>query len=458
MSRLRWIPATVALLALAWLVWLSPSAAGQSASPVIAQPAGEAIPAAALESRRQALYELLAPGIAVLRGSDRKAEYEYAQDSDFRQDNNFYYLTGLETPGSWLVLYKPAGGPGRTVLYLPEPDGRSETWTGPQIGPGPEAVRLTGIGEVLPASQFRRDIIDGLGSGALGEVERLYLPSGGGSRLAGELVSLAGELELPLVDLSGPLAQLRLVKDSLELERLRRAIDITVEAQRAAMAGARPGMFEYEIEAVVEYVFRSQGAERVGFPTIVGSGPNSVILHYDKNRRRTGDADLVVIDAGAEYGYYTADVTRTFPVNGKFTSRQRAIYELVLATQQFVIDSVRPGMTPMQLNGLARAYLRDHSNGLCGARTCDRHFLHGVGHWLGMDVHDVGSYATPLAAGMVLTIEPGLYLADENLGVRIEDDVLVTETGHEVLSSGAPRTVEEIEALVGSKAGADPGA
>ena len=151
------------------------------------------------------------------------------------------------------------------------------------------------------------------------------------------------------------------------------------------------------------------------------------------------EGDLVVIDAGAEYGYYTADITRTFPVSGKFTKRQRKVYELVLATQKTVIDSVRPGRTVWDLRG--------NSDGLCTG-GCDRYFAHGLSHWLGMDVHDVGDYSAKLEPGMVLTIEPGLYLADEGLGVRIEDDVLVTETGHEVLSIGAPRTVEEIEALM----------
>ncbi len=155
-----------------------------------------------------------------------------------------------------------------------------------------------------------------------------------------------------------------------------------------------------------------------------------------------------MIDVGAEYGYYTADVTRTLPVSGKFTPRQRRIYELVLATQAAVIDSVRPGMTLWELERIARSFMRLHSKGLCGGDGCDRYFRHGLGHWLGMDAHDVGSYARPFAPGMVLTIEPGIYLADEGLGVRIEDDVLVTEDGHEVLSADAPRSVAEIEAVM----------
>jgi Xaa-Pro aminopeptidase len=173
-----------------------------------------------------------------------------------------------------------------------------------------------------------------------------------------------------------------------------------------------------------------------------------VALHYDKNRRRMEAGDVVVMDIGAEFGYLSADVTRTAPVSGTFTPRQRAIYGLVLATQQTAIDSVRPGMSIPRLNQIARAYLQAHSDTLCGNVTCDKYFVHGLSHWLGMDVHDVGNIQTPLAPGMVLTVEPGIYLPHEALGIRIEDDVLVTAEGHEVLSAAAPRRPEEVEALM----------
>jgi Xaa-Pro aminopeptidase len=251
-----------------------------------------------------------------------------------------------------------------------------------------------------------------------------------------------------IVDLGAPLANLRVVKDEVEIARLRRAVEITVEALRQAMRAVRPGMYEYELEATIEYEFRSRGADRVGFPSIVGSGPNSVVLHYDRNRRRMESGDLVVVDVGAEYGYYTADVTRTFPVSGEFTPRQREIYDLVLATQRAVIDSIRPGVSVWELERLARSYMRDHSKERCGRLSCDRFFAHGLSHWLGMEVHDVGDYSAPLLPGMVITVEPGIYLPDEGLGVRIEDDVLVTEHGHTVLSKEAPKTVAEIESLM----------
>jgi Xaa-Pro aminopeptidase len=229
---------------------------------------------------------------------------------------------------------------------------------------------------------------------------------------------------------------------------VRRAIDISALGHVAAMQAARPGMWEYEIEAVLEAAFRRNGADRLGYPSIVGSGPNTTTLHYDVNRRQTRDGDLVLIDAGAEWGQYTADVTRTFPVSGKFTARQKAIYDLVLGTQQTAFDSTRPGTTIARLEEVARGYMRAHSGTLCGDETCDAYFIHGLSHWLGMDVHDVGDYRTPLGPGMVLTLEPGIYLPRESLGVRIEDDVLVTATGAEWLSAKAPKTTTEIERLM----------
>jgi Xaa-Pro aminopeptidase len=407
---------------------------------------GAGIPVKVLEERRQALFDLLDPGIAVIGAAERWGFDLYPQASDFRQDNGFYYLTGIETPDAWLVMMKGEDGSGRTLVYAPERDPAAEMWTGRQLGM--DEVKERSGAAVRPLSEFEAEIASrALGPGMTNTYPRVYLSFGNSRGQTRELVELAMKAGRSLSDVDPLLAQLRLVKDSVELARLRRAIDITAEAQREAMKAARPGMYEYELEAVVEYFFQSRGAERVGFPTIVGSGPNSVVLHHDKNRRRMEDGDLVVIDAGAEYGYYTADVTRTFPVNGKFTSRQRKIYELVLATQKTVIDSVRPGTTVWELERIARRYMRDHSKGLCSG-GCDRYFAHGLSHWLGMDVHDVGDPMATLKPGMVLTIEPGIYLADEGLGVRIEDDVLVTESGHEVLSSEAPKTVEEIETLM----------
>jgi Xaa-Pro aminopeptidase len=217
------------------------------------------------------------------------------------------------------------------------------------------------------------------------------------------------------------------------------------------MKVARPGLWEYQIEAVAEETFRTLGAERLGYPSIVGSGINSTVLHYDKNRRQTRTGDLIVMDMGAEFGYQTADVTRTIPVSGTFTPRQKAIYELVLGSQQAALDAVKPGVTLVALEGIARRYLTEHQGDLCGTRGCNYYFIHSLSHWIGMDVHDLGARNVPLAPGMTFTVEPGIYLPDEALGVRIEDDVLVTATGYVLLSKGAPRSVTDVEKVMAGK-------
>ena len=382
-----------------------PAAAAQAGSP-----AGP-VPVERLEARRSALMERMGVGVAVIRSARaRSLEVDHPQDSDYRENNDFFYLTGLEAPGAALVLVARRGAPDSAILYLPEREETSERWTGGGLGPGAEAVRRTGIPNVRPATK------------AEGEIDRRR-PRNFGPEIA----------------------RLRQVKDADELRRLRRAVTITGEALAEAMRQARPGMREYELEAVIESGFRRRGAERVGFPSIVGSGLNGTVLHYDENRREMQPGELVVMDVGAEFGYYTADLTRTIPISGKFDDRQRRLYELVLGAQQAAIDSVRPGTDLLTLDRVAREYLRRHSDQLCGDSGCDRYFVHGLSHWLGMNVHDVGAYNRRLEAGMVLTVEPGIYLPAESVGIRIEDDVLVTDRGAEVLSSGVARTVEEVE-------------
>jgi Xaa-Pro aminopeptidase len=431
--RIRAVPLVIACLS-----------AALPASAQVGSPAGP-VPVDLLQQRRAALLDAIGDGVGIVRAADpREIETDYPQDSDYREQNDFFYLTGIEAPGSYLVLIA-SGESQDAVLYMPPRDPREEQWTGPKLGPGEEAAALTGLASVRSMERIRPEL-DRL----LENAADVWVPMTDGSVCGGRSLcspALDGlgitvddpEAVAPLI------ASLRLVKDADELRRLRQAIDITANAQREAMAALRPGMREYEIEAVIEYTFRRNGAERVGFPSIVGSGPNSVTLHYDKNRREMEAGELVVMDIGAEWGYYTADITRTAPVSGRFTARQRAVYELVLSAQQAAIDAVKPGVTVAQLNSVARRHIDEHSADLCGGDSCNRYFVHGLSHWLGMDVHDVGDYERPLEAGMVLTIEPGIYIASENLGVRIEDDILVTATGHEVLSTGAPRTADEVE-------------
>ncbi len=402
--------------------------------------AGRPVNLAATTARRDALLSRLPPGIVIVPAAgSRDLETDVLQDSDFRQDDDFFYLTGLETPDAVLLL--TTGGGAHSVLFLPPRDPAQEAWTGLRLGPGPEAARLSGISTVLctDALDSVRAAVLTARSGPIYTVARSPLPDGS---VAAAWARIGGR---DLRNLAPVLDSLRVVKDADELARLRRAIQITAEAQLAAMRAMKPGMKEYQIEATVEYIFRDRGADRVGFPSIIGSGPNSTTLHYDVNRRTIQDGDLVVMDVGAEYGQYTADVTRTVPANGRFTPRQRAIYDLVLATQQAALDATKPGVTVGELNAVARRYLREHGGDQCRPQTCDAWFIHGLSHWLGMRVHDVGDYRLPLQPGMVLTIEPGIYLPGERLGVRIEDDVLVTSTGYELLSGGAPRSAADIE-------------
>jgi Xaa-Pro aminopeptidase len=443
MAGRPWLPAKARFLVVTWLALAAPPAGAQAGSP-----AG-AVPAPILEARRQALLARLGNGIAVLRSApepDWEADGDHPQDGGLRQDNDFFYLTGLEQSRAWLVLIADSAED-RTILYLPPADPYRARVMGPQLGPGPEAEALTGISTIRPATVAEDDIAE-----LVARHRRLWLkllPKLQTDPVIQRLMFESGATAIE--DLRPLLAAARLVKDPDELTRVRRAIEITTEGIREAMRTVTPGVWEYEIEASMEAVFRRRGAERLGFPSIVASGPNATVLHYDASRRRTQSGDLVVTDVGAEFGYYTADVTRTWPVSGKFTARQRALYELVLATQQVGMDSVRPGMTLGRLHRIAQSYLRLHSGTLCAPKSCDEFFIHGLSHFLGMDVHDVGDPGTPLAPGMILTVEPGVYLPEEGIGIRIEDDVLVTADGHELLSGGAPRTITEIEKLMGER-------
>ena len=362
----------------------------------------------------------------------------------FRQSNNFYYFSGIQQPNLLLLLSPALRTP--EMLFLParnRSEGRmSEAWTGKKLGPGPQTEKLTGLAKAVDRNLFESTL-----AGLAPKIDRLYFdwtpseldgPKSAAETLLKRIRDRYPHLEiLPLARLSD---SLRLVKDSLEVATLEKAINITGQSLIESIRLIKPGMYEYEIEAMIEFGFHRRGSQRPGFPSIVGSGPNSVILHYNTNRRRIKEGELVLIDVGAEYNYYTADITRTVPAGGKFTPRQREIYEIVLKAQRAAIQKIRPGVTLKQVHQAARKVIEEAGYG--------DYFIHYIGHFLGMDVHDVGSREIPLRAGMVCTVEPGIYLAEESLGVRIEDDVLVTENGCRVLSEFIPKTVEEIESLM----------
>ncbi|HEX8199829.1 MAG TPA: Xaa-Pro peptidase family protein, partial [Isosphaeraceae bacterium] len=419
-------------------------------------------PVAEYQGRRQALMQRHGDGPIVVFGAGEEDFDEFAR---FRQSNDFMYLTGAERPGAILLLVAaglvPDAG-ARQVLFLPPRRASREFWTGPEDGPGSEAQRKFGVAEVVNAERFYAILLDLLtGPPFQGDDQeglapaRLYTPLARGPRAAESRAGRFAEAirriapHVQLIDLAPALASMRQVKSPAELAILRRAIAITAEAQRDARRTIRPGAFEYEAQAALEAAFTRNGAERPGFFSIVGSGPNATRPHYHANRRRIEAGDLVVVDIGAEYHYYSADVTRTYPASGRFSPRQRAIYDVVLEAQHAAERAFRPGESTVdELQRAATQSMKASPARDAQGRTLDRHFPHGLGHWLGMDVHDVGDDDGPIPAGAVLTIEPGIYLPDEGIGVRIEDDYLVTPEGLVKLTGAIPSDADETERLM----------
>jgi len=393
------------------------------------------------KKRRDALLAKLENAAALVPAA-REKDLE-----TFRQSNNFYYLTGVEQPGLILLLSPLARSP--ETLFLPARNlsegSLSEAWTGEKLGPGAETEKKTGVAKAVDRNTFETTF-----AGLAGMIDRLYFdydpapldgPVSAGEVMLKRLRERYPHLEImPLARLSD---SLRIIKDSAEIATLEKAVDITCRSLEETIRAIRPGMFEYEVEALIEYGFHRLGSQRPGFPSIVGGGPNSVVLHYNSNRRRIEQGELVLMDAGAEYNYYTADITRTVPANGKFSARQREIYQLVLKAQAAAIRAVKPGVTLKEVHAAARKVIEEAGYG--------EYFIHYTSHYLGMDVHDAGSRSRTLEPGMVITVEPGIYLAKESLGVRIEDDVLVTTDGCSVLSTSLAKSIEEIEALMGSR-------
>jgi Xaa-Pro aminopeptidase len=422
-------------------------------------------PASEYKTRRQKLLEKVSDGIVVLLGA---REEDFGEVGRFRQNNYFMYVTGVETPAAYVMLVPQglvAGKPAQETVFIPPRNLMRERWTGSQIGPGPEAEQKFGVQEVASSDKFMARLIDVLTGPPFKSEERrsqnsakLYtiVPRGQAASLTREnqfveLVRRAAP-HVNVVDLTPTLDELRKVKSPAEIELLQKAIDITGEAQRDASQTAKPGAYEYEVQGALEYAFTRNGAERAGFPSIVGSGINSTVLHYNENRKKIEAGDLVVVDIGAEYGFYTADITRTYPASGKFTARQREVYQLVLESQRAAEKAFKPGQTTLrQLQQAATDVMRASSVKDKNGNTLERYFIHGLGHWLGMDVHDVGDYSKGLPVGSVFTIEPGIYIPEEKLGVRIEDDYLVTETGLVKMSARIPSDPDEIERLMSNK-------
>ena len=424
--------------------------------------------------RRKKLMDMLGDGsIAILPAAPEKTRNRDVQFR-YRPDSDFYYLTGFAEPEAVIALI-PGRGLGEFILFCRERNPEQEIWHGARAGLE-GACNDYGADDAYPITDLD-DILPGL----LENRERIYYTMGNNAvfdqRVLGWVNQVRGKARSGIhapeefVSMNHILHDMRLYKSRHEISMLRKAAAISANAHIRAMKACRAGMMEYQIEAELIHEFMRQGAQSTAYPSIVGSGANSCVLHYIDNTRELADGDILLIDAGAEYECYASDVTRTFPVNGRFSSRQKSVYELVLAAQQAAIDAVRPGhhwaqphdaAVEVLTEGLVElGILKGKPQSLIKEKAYSRYFMHKTGHWLGMDVHDVGEYKVGdewrmLEPGMVMTIEPGLYFPPQpglakkwwNIGVRIEDDVLVTKAGHEVLSREAPKSVTEIEALM----------
>jgi len=410
--------------------------------------------------RRRRLAERVGEGTIVIwgAGDDRG----YGDVGTFRQESNFFYLTGVELPNAILVL-RPVDG--TDALFLPPRNENVERWTGPKWGPGSEAAAALGFDEVFSteASEVVLDARRRPVPGFEGRLQGWLAEPGAVLNTALPPVSVRAELppshrfvarmrervsSFVVCDIGEHLTALRLVKDAGEVGLMREAIAATVKAHRRAARAIRPDVSEGLVDGIVFAAFREAGAEGSAFPNIVGSGYNATTLHYDQNVGVCRAGELVVVDIGARYGYYCGDLTRTYPVNGVFTARQSEIYDLVLEAHDRVAEAIRPGITIFELRKISYGVIEESDARDTNGEPLGQHFIHGLGHFLGLDAHDPGGDETLLEPGMVITNEPGIYLPAEALGVRIENDFLVTEQGTENLSAELPTSTTEIEEMM----------
>ena len=433
----------------------------------------------AFADRRAAVLSRLEDGVMIvpaathaLRNND--TEYEYRQSSDF------YYLTGFTEPEALLVLAPHRTGEAATLFLRPRNRDR-EIWDGRRLGVE-SAPAVLGVDAAYPIDELAQRLPEAL-AGAhrafvqLGEDERFDRTFFAALNAARTKTRRTGFAPDTFVEPSTILHEMRLIKDAGEIDAMRRAAAVTRLGHIAGMRATHPGLAEFELEAVIEHAYHANGAQDVAYPSIVAGGDNATILHYNTNRAVLRAGELVLVDSAAELDLYASDVTRTWPVDGRFTAEQRAIYEIVLAAQKAAIAEVRPGAHVRSAHEVALrvltaglidiGLLRGGVDEALETEAYKPFYMHGTGHWIGLDVHDVGSYTLrdgetkrPLEPGMVVTVEPGLYInrdldVDERfkgIGVRIEDDVLCGPNGPDVLSEGIPKEIAEVEEIVGSGA------
>ncbi len=388
----------------------------------------------AYQGRRAELRKKLTDGVIVLFGRTLRSNDDLR--SGFWQEPNFAYLTGWREPGAVLLLDSQ-----REILFVPKKNPDVEKWEGAMASPeDPQVKTRTGVDTVLPVEKLETELRRSLETTA-----KFYALPGETNRA--KLTALS-----PFAEISSPaaaLAQLRMRKSAQEIDLIRQATDITMKGHRAGWKRAASGAYEFQVAAAMSAVFLDAGCERHAYAPIVGSGINSVFLHYARNTRRMDSGEVLLMDVAAECSGYASDITRTIPVNGKFSKRQKELYEIVLGAQKAAIAAIRPGVTigrttPDTIHKIAYDYIDSHGKDKEG-RSLGRYFTHGLSHHVGLEVHDASDPATPLEAGMVITVEPGIYIPEESIGIRIEDVVLVTEKGAKVLSEALPREADEIE-------------
>lgn len=418
-------------------------------------------------ARRVALSRKTKAGIVVLF-APMEAEGPNALYG-FRQDDNFYYLSGWSDPGAALLI-APArdaakdspARPYTEILFLPMHNLIEEKWTGPKLGPDdPQAPQVTGFDRVEVLDKLRDELVGILGKGGTGTVYSDLPAYGETSASPGPLDWLKRANAFPgfvsFQDVKPMLSELRTYKDAGEVALIRKATDASVAAHLAAMHAVKPGITEREISALMQYEFEKRGCERPAYSPIVGSGFNSTVLHYSDDSGTMRDGDVVVMDVGGEYSMYATDITRTLPVNGKFTPRQREIYQVMLGAQQVAIAAFVSGKSKLGRNDadslfkVAYDYTNTHGKDLHG-EPLGKYFIHGLGHYVGLSVHDPDDYSVPLGPGVVFTIEPGVYIPEEKLGIRIEDTFYVDEGGKLIKLSGAiPSNPDDVEAMMHQK-------
>jgi len=424
--------------------------------------------------RRQRLLQKMQRGIAIIPSAPevtRNADTQY----DYRQDSNFYYLSGFAEPEAMLILI--AGDVPQSFLFCREKNLEREIWDGFRYGPDAAKTHF-GFDAAYPIAQFEEKLIE-----LMGNQPTLFYPLGHQPAFDAQILKCRESVKAKartgiaapssLQDSRELLNEMRLIKDASEIDTMRRAAQISCDAHRRAMKFTRPGQFEYQVEAELLHEFCRHGARQAAYTSIVAGGANACTLHYVGNNAPLKDGDLLLIDAGCELNGYAADITRTFPINGRFSPAQRDVYQIVLAAQAAAIATARPNNHWNQphdaaLQVLAQGFIdlklcTGSIEAVLATESYKPFYMHRTGHWLGMDVHDVGDYKIDgdwraLQTGMTLTVEPGCYIrpADNvprefwNIGIRIEDDVLITENGCDVLTAAAPKTVADIEELMTS--------